>query len=168
MLHNPRILFLDEPTSAMDPHSAKQVRDAIAELRGSGRTIILCTHNLFEAELLADRIAMIRRGRLIALGTADQLKRNLLGLPRWQVRLARPLGAPWPHLNGHLQIECADEMQLTYRASAPETANPLLLNALHDVGAHVLELSEEMQSLEEVYLKLVEDPAASPRLQVTN
>ena len=66
MLHNPRVLFLDEPTSAMDPHSAKQVRDAIATLRGSGHTIILCTHNLYEAETLADHIAIIRRGKLIA------------------------------------------------------------------------------------------------------
>ena len=62
MLHDPRMLFLDEPTSAMDPHSAKQVRDAIISLRAQGRTILLCTHNLPEAEMLADRIAIVRRG----------------------------------------------------------------------------------------------------------
>lgn len=156
MLHNPRVLFLDEPTSAMDPHSAKQVRDAIAALRGSGRTIILCTHNLYEAETLADRIAMIRRGRLIALGTAESLKRELLGLPLWQVQLARPLDAPWPYMNGQLTIESQSELGMSYRAKAPEIANPLLLHALHEAGASVLSVSEVPQSLEQVYLKLVE------------
>ena len=64
MLHNPSVLLLDEPTSAMDPHSAKLVRDAIIELRDDKRTVILCTHNLAEAELLADSIAIIKKGRL--------------------------------------------------------------------------------------------------------
>ena len=59
MLHDPQVLFLDEPTSAMDPHSAKLVRDAIADLRYEKRTIILCTHNLNEAESLCRRIAVI-------------------------------------------------------------------------------------------------------------
>jgi ABC-2 type transport system ATP-binding protein len=168
MLHNPRVLFLDEPTSAMDPHSAKQVRDAINNLRGSGRTIILCTHNLYEAETLADRIAMIRRGRLIANGTVEQLKRELLGLPLWQVQLANPLGMPWPYLDGHLTIEAQDDLGMRYRASAPEIANPLLLRALHDAGANVLQLSQVPQSLEQVYLKLMEDQVANPRLQVAS
>src|SRR6266436_7013073 len=60
MLHNPPVLLLDEPTSAMDPQSAKQVRDAIVELQADKRTIILTTHNLNEAEILADCIAVIR------------------------------------------------------------------------------------------------------------
>jgi ABC-2 type transport system ATP-binding protein len=156
MLHNPRVLFLDEPTSAMDPQSAKQVRDAIQNLRGSGHTVILCTHNLFEAETLADQIAVIRRGALIARGTADQLKRELLGLPLWQVRLARPLGQAWPHLNGHLQVETMDEVSLRYRTAEPEAANPALLNCLHALDAEVLALSEMPRSLEDVYLKLIQ------------
>jgi len=156
MLHNPRVLFLDEPTSAMDPHSAKQVRDAIADLCSRGHTIVLCTHNLHEAETLANRIAVIRRGRLIALGTPAELKRNLLGLPIWQVRLAQPLGQPWPNLNGNLQIESVDAMSLQYRTVTPETTNPLLLDRLHDLGASVMTLSEMPRGLEDVYLKLVE------------
>ncbi|MDE3087976.1 MAG: ABC transporter ATP-binding protein [Chloroflexota bacterium] len=156
MLHDPRVLFLDEPTSAMDPHSAKQVRDAIADLCSRGHTIVLCTHNLHEAETLANRIAVIRRGQLIALGTPTELKRELLGSPIWEVRLARPLGQPWPQSNGHLQIESADETTLRYRAAAPTVANPLLLHRLDQVGAEVLTLSEVPRGLEDVYLKLVE------------
>lgn len=156
MLHSPLVLFLDEPTSAMDPHSAKQVRDAIANLCSRGHTIVLCTHNLHEAESLANRIAVIRRGQLIALGTPAELKRNLLGLPIWEVRLARPLGQPWPNLNGNLQIESMDDTSMCYRAASPEIANPLLLDRLHEVGASVLMLGEIPRGLEDVYLKLVE------------
>lgn len=156
MLHDPRVLFLDEPTSAMDPHSAKQVRDSIAALRGSGRTIILCTHNLFEAETLADRIAMLRRGSLIALGTADTLKRELFGPPLWQVDLARPLVTPWPYMNGQLKVESQNEWRMSYRAAVPEIANPLLLRALNAAGAKVLSVSQVPTSLEDVYLRLVE------------
>ncbi len=156
MLHSPRVLFLDEPTSAMDPHSAKQVRDAIADLRGKGHTVLLCTHNLHEAETLADRIAVIRRGQLVALGTPQQLKQDLLGEPVMEVRLARPLPQPLPALNGDLQIEAHGELFLRYRAAAPEIANPLLLRKLHEIGAAVVSLSELPRSLEDVYLKLVQ------------
>jgi ABC-2 type transport system ATP-binding protein len=156
MLHSPRVIFLDEPTSAMDPHSAKQVRDAIEDLCGKGHTIILCTHNLYEAETLANRIAVIRRGKLIALGTPSQLKNDLLGLPMWQVNLAQPLGQPWPSMNGHLQIQFQNETTLQYRTLEPQVANPLLLDALHGVGAKVLTLNEMPRSLEDVYLKLVQ------------
>lgn len=156
MLHNPRVLFLDEPTSAMDPHSAKQVRDAIATLRGTGRTVVLCTHNLYEAESLADHIAIIRRGKLIAFGTPAQLKQDLLGLPVWQVKLAQPLAQPLPSLNGHLQIQSVDELSITFSTATPEIANPILLRRLQEVGAQVVTLSQVPRSLEEVYLKLVE------------
>ncbi|MCX7837923.1 MAG: ABC transporter ATP-binding protein [Anaerolineae bacterium] len=155
MLHSPRVLFLDEPTSAMDPHSAKQVRDAIALLRGSGHTIVLCTHNLYEAETLADRIAVIRRGKLIAFGKPEELKRELLGPPIWEVRLARPMHIPWFSLDGQLEIISSDEYAMRYRTDTPEVTNPLLLRRLQDIGAQVLSLHQAPRSLEDVYLKLV-------------
>jgi len=78
LLHEPPVLFLDEPTAALDPEAAKIVRDFIATLRGQGRTIFLCTHNLDEAERLCDRIGVFRQ-RLIAVDTADALRRQLFG-----------------------------------------------------------------------------------------
>ncbi len=157
MLHNPRVLFLDEPTSAMDPHSAKQVRDAIAGLRGRGHTIVLCTHNLYEAESLADHIAVIRKGQLIAFGSPTQLKLDLLGLPLWEVRLARPSAHAWqPMLNEHAHIHSSDAWSLRYHTEHPEITNPLLLRELAAHGVDVLRLTELPRSLEEVYLKLVQ------------
>jgi ABC-2 type transport system ATP-binding protein len=155
MLHQPRVLFLDEPTSAMDPQSAKQVRDAIADVRRDGHTVILCTHNLHEAEALADNIAVIRRGKLVAFGTPEQLKLDLLGAPVWQVRLAQPI-SEWPSLNSVLHVESTDALTMHYRTSQPEIANPMVLRELHARGANVMTLTEEPRSLEQVYLKLVQ------------
>ena len=76
LLPEPPVLLLDEPTSAMDPESAKMVRDAIHSLKSSDRTIMLCTHNLTEAELLADKIAIIRYGEIIQYDTVPALKRK--------------------------------------------------------------------------------------------
>jgi ABC-2 type transport system ATP-binding protein len=158
MLHSPQVLFLDEPTSAMDPQSAKQVRDAIANLRRSGHTIFLCTHNLFEAESLADRVAIIRKGSLLAIGTAKELKRRILGAPVVEVTLATPLDGPWPDLDGHMQVQTYNEISMRFRTEQPKLTNPLLLKRLTEMGAEVLALSRVDQSLEQVYLKLVGEP----------
>ena len=73
LLHDPPVLLLDEPTSAMDPESAQLVRKAIASLRSEQRAIIICTHNLVEAEMLADKIAIIYRGSVLTSGTIEGL-----------------------------------------------------------------------------------------------
>ncbi len=156
MLHSPRALFLDEPTSAMDPHSAKQVRDAIAQLRGLGHTVFLCTHNLYEAETLADRIAIIRRGNLIALGTAQQLKSQFLGAPVIEIQLARPLGQPWSKFADHLRVQEFSETYLRYQTDDPAKTNPELVDRLTAAGAEIVTVSESVQGLEQVYLKLVD------------
>src|SRR5512139_676022 len=88
LLHNPPVLLLDEPTSAMDPESSRLVRNSILDLRSAERTIIICTHNLAEADELADVIAIIRRGRIIAQGKRDSLKDRLLGPQIYELRLA--------------------------------------------------------------------------------
>ena len=157
MLHSPRVLFLDEPTSAMDPHSAKQVRDAVAQLRGKGHTVFLCTHNLFEAESLADRIAMIRRGKLIAQGTAQELKARFLGAPLIEIHLARALDARWMELVRDAQIEAATGTFVRYRTPTPQETNPRVIANLLAHGADIVTVSETPQSLEQVYLKLVEE-----------
>lgn len=155
LLHQPRVLFLDEPTSAMDPHSANQVRNAIALLRASGQTVLLCTHNLHEADMLADRIAIIQRGKLLALGTGEELKQLILGPAVTELRLTVPLGMPWPDLNGNMQVLDHNELYLRYTTRNPEITNPLLLGRLNDLKGQVLSLSEMPRSLEDVYLRLM-------------
>jgi ABC-2 type transport system ATP-binding protein len=157
MLHDPRVLFLDEPTSAMDPHSARLVRDAIVELRRDQRTIVLCTHNLNEAEQLADRIAIIRRGRIVALGTPAELKNRLLGEPVLELRLAQSLDGLLPELADLVTVESHGENWLRYRTTTPEAVNPRLLQRLAERGTPVVTLSEVPRSLEDVYLRIVNE-----------
>ncbi|MEE8391946.1 MAG: ABC transporter ATP-binding protein [Anaerolineae bacterium] len=167
MLHEPSVLLLDEPTSAMDPHSAKLVRDAVLGLRHHQRAIIICTHNLAEAEALADRIAIIRRGKIIALGTPAELKSRLLGPPLIELRLAHPIDGPHRdglHQDGVVklvsdlvEIKAQGENWLRYSTPNPQETNPLLLQTLasHEVG--VVTLSLVPRSLEDVYLRVVEE-----------
>ncbi len=157
MLHNPQVLFLDEPTSAMDPHSAKLVRDAILELRRDRRTVVLCTHNLTEAELLADRIAIIRRGCIVALGTPAELKARLLGDPLLELRLAQPLNGLLADLEDLVTVEEYGDTWLRYRTAEPQRVNPRLLQRLAEQGTPVVTLSEVPHSLEDVYLRIVNE-----------
>ena len=165
MLHDPPVLLLDEPTSAMDPHSAKLVRDTVLGLRHHQRAIVICTHNLAEAEALADRIAIIRCGKVIALGTSAELKMRLLGPPLMELRLARP--ADSTHQDGVVklisdlvEIEIQGEDWLRYFTPNPQEANPLVLQTLAAHGVRVVTLSKVARSLEDVYLRVVEPGGA--------
>jgi len=158
LLHDPCVLFLDEPTSAMDPHSARLVRDAILELRRDHRTVVLCTHNLSEAEMLADRIAIIRRGQMIASGTPAELKSQLLGAPLLELRLACPLDGWLQELQTLVRVEEHGDTWLRYRTDTAEQVNPRLLQRLAALGVPVVTLSEVPRSLEDVYLRIVGAP----------
>ena len=157
MLHDPSVLLLDEPTSAMDPYSAKLVRDAVLGLRHHRRAIVICTHNLAEAEALADRIAIIRRGRIIALGTPAALKVRLLGPPLMELRLARPADGVVKLVSSLVRTEAQGEDWLRYSTPNPQETNPLLLRTLASHGVGVVTLSEVPRSLEDVYLRVVEE-----------
>ena len=155
MLHDPQALLLDEPTSAMDPQSARLVRDAIAGLRDEQRAVVLCTHNLAEAEALADRIAIIRRGRIIAEGTSAALKSQLLGPPLMELRLAAPLDGLLPGLAQQVEVIERGDVWVRYRTENPLAENPRLLRWLAERDADVVTLSEVARSLEDVYLRVV-------------
>jgi ABC-2 type transport system ATP-binding protein len=162
MLHDPAVLLLDEPTSAMDPHSAKLVRDAIRELQQDNRAIILCTHNLAEAESLADRIAIINQGEIVASGSPDELKHKLLGPAVLELTLDQPLDGHRPELEHIVDIKQVDNHIIRYRATNPATQNPQLVHTLSGLGLGVISLTEISQSLEEVYLNVVNGPPARP------
>ncbi|MEK7215941.1 MAG: ABC transporter ATP-binding protein [Chloroflexota bacterium] len=155
LVHHPQVVLLDEPTSAMDPSSAKTVRDYILRLRAAGRTVLICTHNLAEAEALADTIAIIAKGRIIAFGAPDALKHQLLGQPQFEIRLTAPVAAPLLNVNGIVHIDATGADWVRYHTAEPEQANPAFVRRLVDGGAEVLSVSRVPQSLESVYLHLV-------------
>jgi ABC-2 type transport system ATP-binding protein len=162
MLHNPPVLLLDEPTSAMDPLSARLVRDAIVALRSEQRAVILCTHNLTEAEQLADQIAVIRRGHIIAQGTAAELKRQWLGPALLELRTAGPLNGAADALSDLVTLGQRGPDWLQYTAEQPEVTNPRVLQRLAERCVPVVTLSEVPRSLEDVYLQIVQQPEALP------
>jgi ABC-2 type transport system ATP-binding protein len=157
MLHDPPVLLLDEPTSAMDPQSAKQVRDAILELKNDRRTIILTTHNLTEAQQLADRIGVIRHGKLIANGTFEELSRRFVGDPIMEIRFGAPLNGALEWLQRELDVVAQGEDWLRFRTQAPHEHNPMVLRRLISQGVPVVTLSEVPRSLETVYLQIVNE-----------
>lgn len=164
MLHNPPVLLLDEPTSAMDPQSAKLVRDAILELKQDRRTIILTTHNLSEAQILADKIGVIRRGRLVVDGSFDQLRHRFVGDPIMEIQFTAPLNGTRTAIERDLSSTFGDQVRvesaadddlIRYRTPTPTQVNPALIKLLTDRGASIVTLSEVRKSLEEVYLQIV-------------
>jgi ABC-2 type transport system ATP-binding protein len=155
LLHDPPVLLLDEPTSAMDPASARNVRQGIVGLRSDQRAIVVCTHNLTEAEALADRIAIIQRGRIVAYGTSSELKKILLGDPIMELRLACSLDGAVAHFPPGIELLESGRDWIRYRTARPEQVNPQLLGAMSAAGIPVVTLSEVGRSLEDVYLQVV-------------
>jgi ABC-2 type transport system ATP-binding protein len=157
LLHDPEVLLFDEPTAALDPEAARAVRDHLQELAAArNRTVLLCTHNLTEAEQLCHRLSIVQHGRQIAEGTPGQLK---IGLSRAVVLRVR---AAWPELLGQLEaVPGVDELTSTeratisFRTAEPERSVPEVVRAAVSAGADVLGLNEEEITLEEVYLAFV-------------
>ncbi len=158
VLHEPEVIFLDEPTSGLDPAAARDVRDLIATLRREGRTILLCTHNLAEAQQLADLVGILRR-RMLAFGRLTDLTGER---PRLEVRLAaeaEPLAAA---LRGFPAVrECrAAGGTLWLSLDDLERNTPGVIREVVRLGGEVLEARPVVPSLEEIYLRAVrEEPA---------
>jgi ABC-2 type transport system ATP-binding protein len=161
MLHEPPILLLDEPTSAMDPESARLVRDSIHELRSTQRAILICTHNLAEAEELADQIAIISRGRIIAYGSPQDLKRRLLGPEEYEAQLGCAMNGVPVELPPGAEITLTTPNAFRYRTANPSQDNPQVLRSLMAQGYPVISLQETPRSLEQVYLQAIEGASNS-------
>lgn len=157
LIHDPPVLFLDEPTTAMDPQSARIVRDAIGELRAADRSILLTTHNLTEAEVLADRIAIISGGQIVVEGTIAQITRRLLGDSIWELRLAPHFDhrRAVPLLSDLVPLEAVTPTHIRYRCPAPHQINPRITARLAEQALPLVSLAEVSRSLEDVYLSIV-------------
>lgn len=156
LFHDPPVLLLDEPTSAMDPESARLVRDSIRDLRSAERAIVICTHNLAEAEELADKIAIIRAGEIIAQGTPTHLKEEMLGPAEFEVRLGIPLNGRKPLVPNGVMVISQGSDWIRFQSVTPEESNPRLLRALLDQDFPVISLQETPRTLEQVYLRAIQ------------
>ncbi|HET6745154.1 MAG TPA: ABC transporter ATP-binding protein [Candidatus Limnocylindria bacterium] len=157
LLHEPEVIYLDEPTSGLDPSAAKTVRDFVATLRELGRSIVVCTHNLDEAERLCDRIG-IMRGTLLRVDTPSGLRRHgRNGTVRVDLNGARPSASFIETMAGLSYVQGVQERggALVVELADPARETPDLVAALVNAGARITSVREEAATLEEVYLELV-------------
>jgi ABC-2 type transport system ATP-binding protein len=185
LIHEPAILFLDEPTSGLDPLAARSVRELIVGLKRSNRSIILCTHDLDEAERLADQVAIIRQGRIVALDTPSTLRKQATGETQVLIELVNACPLPLETLatidgvhNPYISKKTATGSLssvtqspgyiLVYQTSQPTMVNPQVLSRLITAGAQVVTVTCETRSLEDVYASAMADvgaPLAGARQQ---
>jgi len=161
LIHEPKVLFLDEPTSGLDPEAASEVRQLISRMREGGCTIFLSTHNLGEAEMLCNRIAVIQT-RLLALDTAESLRRRF-----FRRKVIVELQSPDPNMLMVVKklpfVQDAKEegSRLSVELIDPERNRPELVRAMVEAGGKVIAVSEEQYTLEQVYLRLMNEEKVS-------
>jgi ABC-2 type transport system ATP-binding protein len=122
-------------------------------LKSSKRTIIICTHNLAEAEALSDRIAIIYRGKILLNGTLDELKREVLGAVEYEAIFAEPFDAGELNLPEGVELASRSESSLRFRVEAPQAVNPKIVHMLTSKNAPLVSFQEVSRKLEQVYLK---------------
>jgi ABC-2 type transport system ATP-binding protein len=167
LLHEPAALFLDEPTSGLDPLSARTVREMIVGMKHASRSIVLCTHDLDEAERLADQIAILREGRLVACDRPAALRARASPETTVEVLLAEPCPTALATLGSVDGVETpqvvtrdlagAESVSLTYRTRNPTRVNPVALEQLVRTGARIVSVTCATRSLEDVYASAIGD-----------
>jgi len=174
VLHEPPVLLLDEPTSALDPLSARAAHEYMRERRRAGDGILLCTHNLHEAESLADRVTIVAGGRVLREGTPDELRRAPDGREAYRLTVAGTpaaevaalvatipgldLAVAAPRTRGHAADAAGvgQALDLTYHTACPDETNARLTATLARDGVAVLALAPCPESLGSAYLRAIE------------
>lgn len=169
LLHEPAALFLDEPTSGLDPLASRAVRDLVVGLKHASRSIILCTHDLDEAERLADQVAIMRRGRIVACDTPAALRAQSSPLTTVRITLAADSSdahavlaatdgvlAPAPAPDG-----IAQGAALEYQTPDPAAINPRVIARLVAAGVQIISVTCVARSLEDVYAEVMGDGRTS-------
>ncbi len=161
LIHDPELLFLDEPTAGLDPVASRQVHDLVGTLRDGGRTVVLCTHHLVEAEALCDRVGVLAKGKLIALGTVRELSDRLLAASPVVLSFLGPVADAVAAAVGAVPgvaVTEREERRLLL-AAADDGAAADAIGAAVRAGGRVVSAGRREHTLEEVYFALQEVPA---------
>ncbi len=160
LIHDPQVLFLDEPTANLDPEAAKTVRDFVLELKKEKRTIFINTHNLDEAERLCDRIAILKT-KLVAVDSPKNLERSLYNRKTIvHLESITPQVAAAVEKLGFVKNVRASDNKLILDIDNPEKDNPSLVRAIVEAGGNIQYVTELRSTLEDVYLKLIREVSA--------
>jgi ABC-2 type transport system ATP-binding protein len=153
-VNNPELIFLDEPTTGLDPQSRRELHAEIAQMKRDGHTVLLTTHYIDEAERLCDRIAIIDRGRIIAAGPPRSLIAESTNIQTVSVTTARPLDRQWLTAIEGAEDIVADDLKIAFRT---RTIGPSIAALMRIVEAHDIELTElhvRKATLEDVFIAL--------------
>ena len=163
LVHDPPVLLLDEPATALDPETARMLRDFIVSLRARHRAILLCTHDLDEAQRIADRVVVLYRGRVVRAGTTRELRSA--ERPHYLVTFAGAVDAARAALDragvASEVVRSDGTSALRFAGDDPARTNPTVLRALLDAGVPVLTLAREERTLEEAYFAIVSEAKAT-------
>jgi ABC-2 type transport system ATP-binding protein len=156
LINEPQLLFLDEPTTGLDPQVRLEIRDLIEELRAEKRTILMTTHYIEEAERLCDRVAIIDAGKIIALGSPRELQEKSAEQSGIEIKLTQPLreGAE-PSLNDVLSSSVSeDRRELKVRSSKPARALVELVKWIDAQGYEIEDVHLKRPTLEDVFIEM--------------
>ena len=156
MINDPPIVFLDEPTTGVDAHSRRAIHDWLRTLRSEGRTVFLTTHYIHEAEQLADRVAIVARGKVVRQGTIEEIRAGLAVDSEIRVKTARPLKGEAEALTKLPGIESvtADNGTTSMRVSNPGRAMTQLVRYLDSQNNELIDVDVWHPTLEDVFIHL--------------
>ncbi|MBV8847813.1 MAG: ABC transporter ATP-binding protein [Bryobacterales bacterium] len=155
MVNDPQLMFLDEPTTGLDPQVRHEIHALISELRENKRTILLTTHYIEEAERLCDRVAIIDQGRIIAMGTPREIQAATLGHSRIEILTARPMPAEIPaFVEAERHTVNGDRKLLTVYSSKPARTLPDVVKWIDQIGLDLEDIHLKRPTLEDVFIEL--------------
>lgn len=151
MINDPQLIFLDEPTTGLDPQVRLEIHKLIQELRGKNRSIVLTTHYIEEAERLCDRVAIIDQGRIIAIGTPKELVARTFGSTRLEVRLLTPLAE-----GDHPPASSVSEGRTLISVTSEHPARAIvdIVKWIDQRGLELADIQMKRPTLEDVFLEL--------------
>ena len=156
LINDPQMLFLDEPSAGLDPQARLEIHSLMQELRREQRTVLLTTHYIEEAEKLCDRVAIVDEGRIVAMGTPEEIRSRTLGQARVEVRCERPLGDVAPPLWADAEPPQISADRLTIVVSTRKPARTLvdLVRWIDQLGVELADVQLRRPSLEDVFIEL--------------
>ena len=155
LVNDPQLVFLDEPTTGLDPQVRLEIHNLIQELRESKRTILLTTHYIEEAERLCDRVAIIDQGKIIAMGTPREIQARTLNTSRIEIQTAQPMPADLPEFQ-ETEKRTLDEARviLTLHSTRPARTLPEVIKWIDQNGLDLEDIHLKRPTLEDVFIEL--------------
>jgi ABC-2 type transport system ATP-binding protein len=156
LINDPQMLFLDEPSAGLDPQARLEIHSLVQELRREQRTILLTTHYIEEAEKLCDRVAIVDQGRIVAMGTPDEIRSRTLGQARVEVRCERPLGEVEPPqwTDAEPAQISADRLTVVVTTRKPARTLVDMVRWIDQLGVELADVQLRRPSLEDVFIEL--------------